>query len=98
MVEANTGEDALDILKADSNYSLCILDLALPDIKGAEVVRRIRDSVDTAALPIMIRTATGNDRTEAELLDSGVDEYVTKSIDDARFLARVRAVLRRTLV
>jgi PleD family two-component response regulator len=98
VVEAHTGEDALDILKADPNYSLCILDLLLPGLKGVEVLRQIRDSVDTAALPVMIRTGTGNDRTEAELLESGADEYVAKSVDAARFAARVKAVLRRTLV
>jgi CheY-like chemotaxis protein len=98
VVEAHTGEDALDILKADPNYSLCILDLLLPGLKGVEVLRQIRDSVDTAALPVMIRTGTGNDRVEAELLESGADEYVAKSVDAERFAARVKAVLRRTLV
>jgi len=98
VVEANTGDDALDILKADPNYSLCILALELPGMQGAEVLRRIRDAVDTAALPIMIRTGMGNDQLEAQLLESGADEYVEKSVDPARFAARVKAVLRRTLV
>jgi len=97
VVEAHDGEEALDILKADPNYSLCILDLTMPGLHGSEVLRQIRDSVDTAALPVMIRTGTGSDSVEAQLLESGADEYVQKSVDTARFLARVKAVLRRTL-
>jgi DNA-binding response OmpR family regulator len=64
---------------------------------GREVLRQVRGSVDTAALPVLIRTGTGSDVLEAELLEAGADDYVDKSVDSDRFIARVRAVLRRAV-
>jgi DNA-binding response OmpR family regulator len=52
--------------------------------------------VDTAALPVLIRTGTGNEIVEAELLEAGADDYLDKSVDATRFVARVKAVLRRS--
>ena len=75
-----------------------VLDLAMPGMDGGEVLNHIRGSVETAALPVLIRTGTGSDKIEAELLEAGADDYVTKSVDAQRFLARVHAVLRRALI
>ena len=96
--EASGGREAMDLLKSDPNYSLCILDLSMPDLDGREVLKQIRDSVDTAALPVVIRTGTGTHEIEAELLDAGADDYLDKTVDAARFMARVKAVLRRSLL
>jgi type II secretory ATPase GspE/PulE/Tfp pilus assembly ATPase PilB-like protein/ActR/RegA family two-component response regulator len=95
--EAADGREALDILKVDHSYSLVILDLLMPGMDGREVLEHIRGSVDTAALPVLIHTATGSERDEAELLDAGADDFVTKATDSARLMARVRAVLRRAV-
>jgi CheY-like chemotaxis protein len=95
--DAGDGHKALDILKDDQMYKLVILDLAMPGMDGREVLRQIRGSVDTAALPVLIRTGTGSDLIEAELLEAGADDYVEKSVDAGRFMARVHAVLRRAL-
>jgi CheY-like chemotaxis protein len=95
--EAEDGHRALDILKNDREYSLIVLDLAMPGMDGREVLRQVRGSVDTAALPVLIRTGTGSDVLEAELLEAGADDYVDKSVDSDRFIARVRAVLRRAV-
>ena len=53
--------------------------------------------METSALPVLIRTGTGSDELEAELLNAGADDYVDKSVDADRFLARVQAVLRRSV-
>ena len=95
--EAEDGHKAIDILKDDQDYQLIVLDLAMPGLDGREVLDKIRGSVDTAALPVLIRTATGSDTLEAELLEAGADDYVEKSVDATRFMARVHAVLRRTV-
>jgi type IV pilus assembly protein PilB len=95
--EAVDGNQALDMLKHDPEYSIVILDLAMPGLGGAEVLQQIRGSVETAALPVLIRTGTGSDTLEAELLEAGADDYVDKSVDADRFMARVRAVLRRAV-
>jgi DNA-binding response OmpR family regulator len=46
---------------------------------------------------VLIRTGTGSDTIEAQLLEAGADDYVDKSVDADRFMARVRAVLRRAM-
>ncbi len=95
--EAEDGHKALDMLKTNQDFKLIVLDLAMPGLDGRQVLDQIRGSVDTAALPVLIRTATGSDALEAELLEAGADDYVEKSVDGTRFMARVRAVTRRAL-
>ena len=97
VLDAEDGYKAIDILKDDQDYQLVILDLAMPGLDGRQVLQQIRGSVDTAALPVVIRTGTGSDKIEAELLEAGADDYVEKSVDATRFMARVRAVLRRAM-
>jgi CheY-like chemotaxis protein len=93
--EAEDGYKALDILKEDQEFQLVVLDLTMPGMDGRQVLKQIRGSTDTSALPVLIRTGTGSDTLEAELLEAGADDYVDKSVDADRFMARVRAVLRR---
>ncbi len=96
--DAEDGHRAMDILQEDPNYSLVILDLTMPGLDGREVLQQIRGSVETGALPVLIRTGTGSEAIEAELLEAGADDYVEKSVDADRFMARVHAVLRRALL
>jgi CheY-like chemotaxis protein len=96
--EAEDGHRALDILGEDPDFHLVILDLAMPGLDGRQVLDLIRGSVSTAALPVLIRTGTGSNEIEAELLEAGADDYVDKAVDPQRFLARVHAVLRRALL
>jgi len=96
--DAEDGHRAMDILKVDPDFSLVILDLRMPGMDGREVLNLIRGSVDTAALPVLIRTGAGTARDEAELLDAGADDFMAKSVDSARFVARVRAIIRRSLL
>jgi type II secretory ATPase GspE/PulE/Tfp pilus assembly ATPase PilB-like protein/CheY-like chemotaxis protein len=98
ILEADGGHAAVDILKVDPGFSLVILDLRMPGLDGRQVLDLIRGSVDTAALPVMIRTGAGTERDEAVLLDAGADDFVMKSVDSARFVARVKAVIRRSLI
>jgi type II secretory ATPase GspE/PulE/Tfp pilus assembly ATPase PilB-like protein/ActR/RegA family two-component response regulator len=95
--DAEDGNRAIDILKEDHDYQLVILDLAMPGLDGRQVLDQIRGSVETAALPVLIRTGTGSNELEAELLEAGADDYVEKSVDANRFMARVHAVLRRAM-
>ncbi len=96
--EADDGHRALQILEENSDYNLIILDLAMPGLDGRDVLHQIRGTVETSALPVLIRTGTGSEKIEAELLEAGADDYVEKSVDAERFLARVHAVLRRSLI
>jgi type II secretory ATPase GspE/PulE/Tfp pilus assembly ATPase PilB-like protein/ActR/RegA family two-component response regulator len=96
--EAKDGHEAMDVLKMDPDFSLVVLDLQMPGMDGWEVLNLIRGSVDTAALPVMIRTGAGSSKDEAELLDMGADDFMAKSVDSARFVARVKAIIRRSLL
>jgi type II secretory ATPase GspE/PulE/Tfp pilus assembly ATPase PilB-like protein/CheY-like chemotaxis protein len=95
--ETEDGHKALDILKTDQDFKLIVLDLSMPGLDGRQVLDQIRGSVDTASIPVLIRTATGSDELEAELLEAGADDYVEKSVDESRFMARVHAVMRRSM-
>ncbi len=98
VTEARDGHEALEALRKKSDFSLVILDLAMPEMDGREILARIRGTRETAAIPVLISTGTGDEHSETELLEAGADEYLEKSATAARFLARVRAVLRRSVM
>src|SRR5216110_1208377 len=89
---AAEGETAL------SNFTewrpeLVITDLYMPRMDGVELCRRIRA---VSAVPIIVLSVKGEERTKVEALDSGADDYVTKPFGIDELLARVRAALRRS--
>jgi two-component system KDP operon response regulator KdpE len=71
---------------------LVLLDLGLPDVDGAEVIRRIRGWTDS---PILVLSARHAQAEKVRVLDVGADDYVTKPFGTDELLARVRAALRR---
>ena len=88
----------MERLSADPDFNLVILDLTMPGMDGRKVLDRIRGSKDTAALPVLVSTAFGGDEIETELLEAGADDFLEKTGDSKRFLARVKAVLRRAVM
>ncbi len=88
---ARDGQAALDML-ASETPDLIILDLMMPKVDGAQVVAAVRRSSHT---PIIVLSALSDEAKKVELLDSGVDDYLTKPFGLQELLARVRAVLRR---
>ena len=98
VVEAVDGDRALTILQEDPSFSLVLLDLKMPGADGLEVLRAIRDRSDTVALPVIISTGSGAKGAEVELLEAGADDYVHKKTSAAKMLARVKAVLRRSMM
>ena len=95
---AKDGYEAVDRLKADPGFSLVILDLTMPCMDGRKVLGHIRGSKDTAAIPVLISTAFGGDEVETELLEAGADDFLEKTGDVKKYLARVKAVLRRAVM
>jgi DNA-binding response OmpR family regulator len=93
--EADDGPVALAMVEAGNEFSLMILDLDLPSMSGRDVLVRLRANPGTAALPVIVLTGSEARENEAALMDAGADDYIKKPIDPARFVARVRAVLRR---
>jgi two-component system alkaline phosphatase synthesis response regulator PhoP len=75
---------------------LVILDLMLPGLNGLEVCRALRGDNRTAALPIIMLTARGEESERILGLDVGADDYIVKPFSPNELMARVRALLRRT--
>ncbi|HEX2433728.1 MAG TPA: response regulator [Gaiellaceae bacterium] len=88
---APTGEAALAIA-ARKHPDLVILDLGLPGIDGAEVIRGLRG---WTAVPIIVLTVRETEGDKVAALDAGADDYVTKPFGMDELLARLRAALRR---
>src|SRR4026209_2965202 len=76
----------------DWHPDLEITDLAMPEMHGLELCRRVRA---VSPVPIIVLSAKGEEKTKVEALDSGADDYVTKPFGIDELLARVRASLRR---
>src|ERR1700732_1350637 len=87
-------ENAADGLKAAtfSAPDLIILDLALPDLHGAEVLERLRS---WSNVPVIILSVVANEEEKVRLLQAGADDYVVKPFGMAELLARSEAALRR---
>lgn len=85
---------AIGLQRALSNdFLLVILDIMLPDIKGTEILARIRAAGN---VPVLMFTAKGDDVDRIIGLESGADDYVPKPCTPRELVARIRAILRRT--
>jgi len=90
---ALTGQDALQLVKS-FNPHLILLDIMLPDIDGYEVCTEIRKTKQT---PIIMLSAKGEVFDKVLGLKLGADDYIIKPFDSNELVARVKAVLRRTV-
>ncbi|MEJ2218545.1 MAG: ATPase, T2SS/T4P/T4SS family [Gemmatimonadota bacterium] len=93
--EAEDGDEALDLIAKHDTFSLVVLDLEMPRLDGRVVLQRLRSSVSTAGLPVVVLTGSTNPEDEYQLMENGADDYLRKPIDPPRFTARVKAALRR---
>jgi two-component system, OmpR family, KDP operon response regulator KdpE len=91
VLEAENATEALKIATF-STPDLIILDLALPDLHGTEVLERIRS---WSNVPIIILSVVSGEDEKVRLLQSGADDYVVKPFGMAELLARSEAALRR---
>ena len=95
VVEAVDGEEALRHLDGDEDFAVMLLDLKMPGIDGLEVLNHVRRTLRTAALPVIIMTASEDPDDQILLLAAGADDYIKKPIDPPWAVNRVQAVLRR---
>ena len=89
---AGSGKDALAAI-AEGGIDLVLLDIVMPEMDGYEVCRRIRGHADTAYLPVVMLTASG-DEQKIKALEAGADDFLTKPIDQSELLARVASLSR----
>ncbi len=93
--QARDGVEALALLDSGEDFALLITDLRMPGMSGDILVRELRGKVQTSMLPVIVLTGADEHDTEVELMDAGADDYIRKPIDPPRFIARVKAALRR---
>lgn len=94
VVCVESGEEALAQVHA-TPPDLIVLDLMLPGVNGLEVCRTLKRHPHTAAIPVLMLTARGEEADVVAGLEFGADDYLTKPFSPRVLLARIRAVLRR---
>ena len=93
VIEAETGEQALELLQQNVDIRVALLDIMLPGIDGFEVCRRIRAT--NTSIGIIMLTARSQEMDKVTGLMTGADDYVTKPFSPAELTARVDALFRR---
>ena len=93
VVEAENGEQAVEIFFQDKNIDLIVLDVMMPRMDGWQTCKEIRAY---SKVPIIMLTAKSDERDELQGFQLGVDEYITKPFSPKILVARIEAILRRT--
>lgn len=92
VLEANDGEEALEIFNSEDNIDLVILDVMMPVVDGWSACREIRRS---SKVPIIMLTARAQEHDELFGFEIGADEYVTKPFNPLILIARIKSLLKR---
>lgn len=95
VIEAADGEEALNIFYSVKDINLVILDVMMPKVGGFDVLLEMRES---SSIPIIMLTARSQECDEIMGYDIGADQYIAKPISPKVLVARVEALLRRTMV
>lgn len=96
ILEAEDGEKALNVYNENKNkINLILLDVMMPKLDGWSVLRQIRE--DNKELPIIMLTARAEEQDELFGFELGVDEYISKPFSPKILVARVEALLKRTV-
>lgn len=95
VIEATNGEEAVDVFLSNKDIALIIMDVMMPKLDGYQASAEIRKISD---VPIIILTAKSDERDELKGFEIGVDEYITKPFSPKILVARVGAVLKRSVV
>jgi two-component system, OmpR family, KDP operon response regulator KdpE len=93
VVEARTGEEALEEIQAEGGISMILLDLKMPGIGGFETCRRIRKIFD---VPILVISVCRTQEDKVQAFDAGADDYLVKPFGIQELLSRIHALRRRT--
>ncbi|MGF7058559.1 response regulator transcription factor [Brassicibacter mesophilus] len=93
VIEAETGEQALEVAQKNKDIDIAVLDVMLPGIDGFEVCRNIREMNETTG--IIMLTAKSQEMDKINGLSMGADDYVVKPFSPAELVARIDALVRR---
>lgn len=93
VIEAGTGQEAIDKITNEKNISIALLDVMLPDMSGIDVCKHIRNNFDSVG--IIMLTAKSQEEDKIEGFISGADDYMVKPFSIKELLMRVSALSRR---
>lgn len=93
VIEAEDGEQAIDIFFEEKDIALILLDVMMPKMDGWEVLKTIRQY---SQIPVLMLTARGEEQDELQGFKLGADEYISKPFSPKILVARVEAILRRS--
>jgi adenylate cyclase len=93
ILTATNGEEALEVATA-RQPDLILLDIMMPKIDGIDVCRRLKADASLPFMPIILVTAKADSKDVVAGLEAGAEEYLTKPIDQAALVARVKSMLR----
>ena len=93
VVEAETGEEALDKLHANPDTLVALLDVMLPKMNGFDICKTLR--AENRTTPIIMLTAREEEMDKVFGLETGADDYMTKPFSPAELTARIDALYRR---
>ena len=93
--EAGDGVEALERIRTRPP-DLCVLDVMMPEMDGWEVLRRLREDLATADLPVVMLTAKGDPRARLRGWELGCDAYIPKPFEPPEIVDEIMAVLLRS--
>jgi DNA-binding response OmpR family regulator len=96
VIRASNGTEALEAMEKE-RPDLVLLDVMMPDIDGYQVCQRIRENPATRLTPVVMVTALDAKNERVAGIEVGADDFLSKPVNTAELLARVRSLLRITL-
>jgi two-component system cell cycle response regulator len=93
VMTAVSGQEALSICER-AECDVVLLDVMMPDMDGFEVCRRLKTSMTTHHIPVVMVTALDQPSDRVKGLESGADDFLTKPVSDVALIARVRSLSR----
>jgi two-component system cell cycle response regulator len=97
VMTAVSGQEALNICER-AECDVVLLDVMMPDMDGFEVCRRLKTSMTTHHIPVVMVTALDQPSDRVKGLESGADDFLTKPVSDVALIARVRSLSRLKLM
>jgi len=94
IIQAKNGREAL-VYAFKEAPGLIVMDVMMPEMDGIEATRKLRENLQTAAIPIIMLTAKHDKHSELEGIDAGADDYIAKPFDGDKLIARIKMLLRR---
>ncbi len=94
--KVTSGEEALEILRSETDVALVILDLFMPGMSGFELLEIVRADAGFDRLPVLVLSGSEKSEDRVRALEAGADDFVIKPFNPQELAARVKNLIRRT--